>query len=140
MAAGEIRKQIRSAIKDLLEGDSSYPGDVEIGKHYMPQVSEMPLTRIRTPDTERVKNNGDEMDLFIDVELEQWAAESADTSVDDALDLMGDLAEDLLMDSTETLGGLVFRVLPGPQSQQIDDTADNVYGVLISLYTLQVIK
>ena len=140
MAAGDLRKNIRAKIKELLDAVEDYPGDVQVGKHYLPAVEELPLTRIRTFVTEREKGSADDLDLLIDLEVEQWAAESASVSVDDALDEMADMAEAAVMATPETLDGLVFRVIPGSQGMAVDDSSENVLGAMVSTYTLHVIN
>ena len=139
-AAGTIRKGIRNSVKNLLEAKAGFLGTVQVGKHYLPDISELPLTRIMTPVTERIKDNADATDLFIDLELEHWAGETDAASVDDLLDTMADLGEEVILDTTETLGGLVFRVVAGPQAMAVDDSSENILGALTASYTLHVIR
>lgn len=140
MSAGIIRKNIRNSVQTLLAEKSGFLGTVQVGKHYLPDISELPLTRVRTPVTERVKDNGGQTDLYVELEVEHWAAETDAASVDDLLDTMADLAEEVILGTTETLGGLVFHVVAGPQGMAVDDSSEDILGALSASYILQVIR
>lgn len=134
-----IRKSIREAVRTLLDAVPSL-GTVETGKHALPSGAEdVPLTRVRTSATTPETDNASESDLQITLEVVHFnAALPGDaTSIDDKLDAASGLIYTALyQDGKQTLGGLCYHILPGPQVQSIADESETLLGVTLDTYTL----
>jgi hypothetical protein len=134
-----IRKTLREAVATLLNG---FPGlgTVQTGHHELPgALDDLPLTRVRTPSTTPEAFSSDDTDLHITLEVAHYAAVppgSAD-SIDDLLDAAsGTIYTALYQDGAQSLSGLVYHILPGPQLQTIDDESEVLLGVGLDTYTL----
>ena len=138
-----IRKDLRQLVKQLLTGIEGL-GTVETGKHHLPDNNDdLPLTRIKTPQTTPTDDNSDETDLDIEIQITHYAVAPAgsQTSIDDLLDTASGLIyQALYQQSRAALAAAnVYRIVPGPQIQEISDEGDLPAGLCLDTYTLSVI-
>ena len=138
---GAIRGALRAKARDLLQA-GNLPGTVSKGEnHIIASLEDLPLTRVRTPTTQRQVDNADQSDLFIELALIHIAAATPEApDVELTLDNLADAAELILYKNPRTLDGSIHNITPGDQITDIDEDADPVIGTLVSSYTLHIVR